>query len=134
MCKMGDIIVVNSYIGDDGEKVSRHSFVVLSDEGGTIAGLDYTMVASVISSFQSEEHRKKVLKREGNMELPIDSKKPDDFKYSSYVKADKAFYFNKKKLDYYVLGYLNNEYFDELLKLVLILAKKGKLKQIVENL
>ena len=54
MCKMGDIIVVNKYIGDDGKEIGKHSFVVINDEGGTISGLDYTMVSSAISSFKNE--------------------------------------------------------------------------------
>ena len=62
MCKMGDIIVVNKYIGDDGKEIGKHSFVVINDEGGTISGLDYTMVSSAISSFKNEQQRKKKVK------------------------------------------------------------------------
>ncbi len=134
MCKLGDIIVVNNYIGDDGKQLSQHSFVVVSDEKGTIAGLEYSMVASVISSFKSEKQRQKKLKYEENMELPLDSMNEKDFEKSSYVKADKAFYFNKDKLDYYVLATLKDEYLDELLKLILKLASEGKLNQIIDNL
>ncbi len=134
MCKMGDIIVVEEYIGDGNNLISKHSFVVINDECGTIAGLDYDLVTTVISSFNSEEHRMKKLKYEENMELPIDSMKERDFKKSSYIKADQAHYFKKEKLKYYVLGSLKEEYMDELLKLILKLAKEGKLKQIVENL
>lgn len=134
MCKMGDIIIVNKYIGDDGKKIGKHSFVVINDEGGTISGLDYTMVASAISSFKNEEHRKKKLKYQGNMELPIDAMSEANFRKSSYIKADKAFYFDKNKLDYYVFATLKDEYMDELLRLVLKLAKEGKLEQIIDNL
>lgn len=35
MCKVGDIILVNSY-KDNGKNLSRHSFVVISDEEGKI--------------------------------------------------------------------------------------------------
>ena len=134
MCKLGDIIVVNNYIGDDGQKISQHSFVVVSDKAGTIAGLDYNIVSAVISSFKSEEQRNKKLKYEENKELPIDAMKQKDFKKSSYIKADKAFYFNKEKLDYYVLAELKDEYLDELLELILKLASEGKLKQVISNL
>ena len=134
MCKLGDIIVVNNYIGDDGTQLSQHSFVVVNDEKGTIAGLEYSMVASVISSFKSEEQKQKKLKYEENMELPLDSMNKKVLKKPSYVKADKAFYFNKDKLDYYVLATLKDEYLDKLLKLILKLVSEGKLNQIIDNL
>lgn len=134
MCKLGDIIVVNNYIGDDGQEINKHSFVVVNDEGGTIAGIEYSMVTSVISSFKNEEQRRKKLAYEGNMELPIDAMNEKDFKKTSYIKADKAFYFNKDKLDYYVFATLKDEYLDELLKLILKLAKDGKLDQVISNL
>ena len=134
MCKLGDIIVVNKYIGDDGIEISRHPFVVVNDEGGTIAGIEYSIVAAVISSFKSEADRKRRLAYKGNTELPIDAMNNKNFRKSSYIKADKAFYFNKDRLDYYVLGTLKEEYLDELLKLILQLAKDGKLDQIIANL
>ena len=134
MCKLGDIIVVNNYIGDDGTRLNQHSFVVVNDEKGTIAGLEYSLVASVISSFKSEKQKQEKLKHEENIELPLDSMNEKNFRKSSYVKADKAFYFNKEKLDYYVLATLKDEYLDELLKLILKLASEGKLNQIIDNL
>ena len=57
-----------------------------------------------------------------------------NFKKLSYVKADKVFYFNKNKIDYYIIASLKDEYLDELLKLILKLASKGKLSQIIDNL
>ena len=134
MCKLGDIILVENYIGDDGKEINQHSFVVVSDEKGTIAGLDYSMVASVISSFKSEEQRQKKLKYEKNMELPLEAMNEKNFRKLSYIKADKAFYFNKNKLNYYVLATLKEEYLDKLLKLILKLASEGKLNQIIDNL
>ncbi len=134
MCKLGDIIIVKNYIGDDGETITQHSFVVISDEKGTISGLDYTMVASVISSFKSEDHRKRKLKFEENVELPLDAMNKKNFKKSSYVKANQAYYFNKKKLNYYVFASLKDEYLDDLLKIVLKLNSEGKLKIIMDNL
>lgn len=52
MCKFGDVIVVKEYIGDDGEKVKQHSFVVIADNQGTIKGLSYNLVTNVMSSFK----------------------------------------------------------------------------------
>ena len=134
MCKLGDIIVVNKYIGDDGNVINRHSFVVVGDEKGVISGLDYDMVASTISSFKGESHKKKKLKYKENMELPIDSMQEKKLKKDSYVKADQAHYFNKHKLDYYILGTLKEKYINNLLLLIAQLRLEGKTKQIIENL
>ena len=134
MCKLGDIIVVKDFIGDDGKKITQHSFVVINDKPDFIEGLNYDFVANVMSSFKNEEQRQKKLKYEENMELPVDAMKTKNLKKSSYIKADKAFYFNKDKLNYYVLATLKEEYLDELLKLILKLASEGKLNQIIDNL
>ena len=134
MCKLGDIIVVKNYIGEDGNPISKHSFVVVSDEKGTISSLDFDMVTTVISSFKDEEQRKKKLKYEENVEIPSDAIKEKKLKKPSYTKADQAFYFNKDKLDYYILASLKEDFIDELLKIIVKLAAEGKLKQIVDNL
>lgn len=134
MCKFGDIIVVNKYIGERGSIVNKHSFVVIDDEKGVISGLDYDMVAAAISSFKNNQHKLKKLKYKENMELPIDSMKQKNLKKYSYVKADQAHYFNKSKLDYYVLGTLKKKYIDKLLFLIAELRLEGKTKQIVQNL
>ena len=60
MCKVGDIIVVKNFVSQ-GVTLSRHSFVVLSTDQGKIQGLDYDLVCNVMSSFNSEEQRKKKL-------------------------------------------------------------------------
>jgi len=55
MCKIGDIIVIEKYIGEDGKMIHRHSFVVISDKEGYIEGLKYDLVTNVMSSFKNEE-------------------------------------------------------------------------------
>ena len=69
-----------------------------------------------------------------NMELPLEAMNEKNFRKLSYIKADKAFYFNKNKLNYYVLATLKEEYLDKLLTLILKLASEGKLNQIIDNL
>lgn len=133
MCKLGDIIVVNSYKREDGKEIGKHSFIVIDDESGTIAGLEYSFVASVISSFKFNNKKSKISYKE-NFELPINAIKNKELRKPSYVKADQAYYFNKEKLDYYVLGSLNDEYLFNLLKLILSLSFEGKLKILTENL
>ena len=63
MCKIGDIIVVRKYIGDDGKIINKqHSFIVIDDNSNQISGLKYDMVANVMSSFRDDKHKKKKLK------------------------------------------------------------------------
>lgn len=90
MCKLGDIIVINKYVGDDHKKISKHSFVVINDKPGFIEGFKYDMIVNVMSSFKSEEHRIKKLKFEENVEIlseQIISNIPKNNK-SGYIKAD----------------------------------------------
>lgn len=136
MCKVGDIIVVNSYIGDDGKKVGQHSFVVIDDNPDSIRGLEYTMVTTVISSFKNEEQRRKKLSYEGNIEILEFKKKGEtkQFAKPSYIKADKLFYFNKAKLDYYVFGRISDDLLDELIKIIITLSHDDKLTAVCENL
>ncbi len=136
MCKLGDIIVVNKYIAENGKEIGRHSFIVIDDNPDSIQGLEYTHVTTVISSFKDEEQRKNKLKYEGNIEIVEFEKngKTKVFKNPSYIKADKLFYFDKNKLDYYVFGRISDDLLDELMKLILLLEKENKLTIITDNL
>ncbi len=136
MCKLGDIIVVKNYIGDDGKKISQHSFVVINDKPDFIEGLNYDFVANVMSSFKSEEQRIKKLRFEENLEVVSNdmiSKLPKN-KKSGFIKADQLFYFDKKKSDYYVFGTISDELLDELILLLISLNEKGKLKHNINNI
>lgn len=136
MCKLGDIIVINKYIGDDGKEISKHSFIVVNDKPGFIEGLQYDLIANVMSSFKNDEQRMKKLKFEENVEIlskhiissiPINNK-------NGFVKADQLFYFDKNKIEYYVFGHIDEELLDELTMIIVSLSKKGALKQITSNL
>lgn len=136
MCKLGDIIVVNKYIGDDGKLINKHSFVVINDKPGFIEGLQYDLVTNVMSSFKSEEQRMKKLKFEENVEIvseQIISDIPTNNK-SGFIKADQLIYFDKKKIDYYVLGRISEELLDELAMIIVSLSKKGVLKNNTSNI
>lgn len=135
MCKLGDIIVVKEYIGDDGEKVGKHSFIVIDDNADYIQGLAYSHVTTVISSFKSEEQREKKLRYKENLEI-CEFEKDGTKKFSkpSYIKADKLFYFDKNKLDYYVFGRISDDLLDELVKLIIQLSNENKLTIVTDNL
>lgn len=135
MCKFGDIIVINNYVGDDGKQINKHSFVVINDEPGKIEGLHYNLVANVMSSFKSESHRQKKLKYEENLEITSqDIIANTSNGKNGYIKADQLFYFDKKTLDYYRLGRVDDDLLDELVQLVIKLTVEGKSKMNIDNL
>lgn len=136
LCKLGDIIVVDKYIGEDGKIINKHSFIVINDKPGFIEGLQYDLVANVMSSFKSEEQRTKKLRFEENVEIiseQVISNITTNSK-SGFVKADQLIYFDKKKIKYYVLGHISEELLDELMIIIVSLNIKGKLKTNTSNL
>ena len=136
MCKIGDIIVVKKYIGDDGEVIDKqHSFVVIDDNRDEVGGISYDLVANVMSSFKDEEHRKEKLSHKENLEIVSDNiiSNTKNGK-NGYIKADQLFYFDKSKLDYYVFASISNELFDELIRLIIELRLEGKVKMNIKNI
>ena len=96
MCRRGDIIRINSYISEDGMEMKRHSFIVIEDEGGTISGLSYDLVASVMSSIKDERHKQKKLKYIENILITQNDRSgnPENGK-EAFIKADQLYYFKK---------------------------------------
>ena len=136
MCKLGDIIVVDKYVGDDGKIIGKHSFVVINDKPGFIEGIRYDFVTNVMSSFKSEEQRAKKLKFEENIEIiskDIVSNLSINDK-NGFIKADQLIYFDKNRISYYVIGRISNNLFNDLLKIIKLLSEKGKLKANIANL
>lgn len=118
MCKPGDIILVKGY-QDSGKIIDQHSFVVLSDEGGQIQGLDYELICNVMSSFKNEEQRKKKLSYPGNFEITHnDSVVETGNSKDGFIKAEQFYYFNKEKTNFMVIGKVNEETFDRLLDFI----------------
>ena len=132
MCKIGDIIIINNYI-DNGINLSRHSFVVLDDEDGKIQGLSYDMVCNVMSSFKDGNHKNRKLNYPGN--FPISSNdthtNPNNGR-DGYIKADQLYYFNKEKIDFQVIGSMNKESLEKLIKFIEEL--EIDIKEIIDNL
>ena len=136
MCKLGDIIVVDEYVGDDEVIVSKHSFVVINDKPGFIEGLRYDLVTNVMSSFKNAEHKNRKLRFMENLEVISDDIVADKNKNgkSGFIKADQLIYFDKAKIKYYVLGHLDEKLLDELILLIIKLAECGKLVNNLNNL
>ncbi len=131
MCKVGDIIVVKNYISQ-GKVLNRHSFVVLNTEQGKIQGLDYDLVCNVMSSFHSEEQRKKKLAYPGNFEYSAsDENIQNGHGKAGYIKAEQFYYFDTSKTDFYVLGSVTPELFNALIQFIQQLTD---IEVIIDNL
>lgn len=132
MCKVGDIIIINNY-EDNGRILNKHSFVVLDDEDGEIQGLAYDMVCNVMSSFKDEEQKKRKLKYPGNFVVTSNDKKtnPDNGK-EGYIKAEQLYYFIKEKIDFQVIGSMNKESLEKLIRF--IEGLDIDIKEIIDNL
>lgn len=135
MCKIGDIIAVNNFIGDGKNNVGFHYFIVVEDEKGTISGFSFDIVSVVMSSFQSEEHKRKKLKYEANIEIDVTDGNVNGNKLKNgYIKADQLFYFDKHKTKYYVVGQVDGDVLIKLIEHINYLDKKGLLKENLLNL
>ena len=135
MCKLGDIIVVKNFKGEDGVQLPNHSFIVVDDTHDNIKGLDYDFVAPIMSSFRDKKHKSKILSYDVNKEI-TDNDIEGNFKLKkeSYVKTNKLYYFDKKKIEYFVLARVNDDYLDELMKIILSLGEEDRLSIITTNL
>ena len=118
MCCLGDIIIVDKYKHEE-KDVSKHSFVVIDDESGEIHGLPYDFVANVLSSFKGENQKKHKLSYPGNFAISHNDTvtNPHNNK-DGYIKADQLYYFNKDKISYTVIGSINVESFNRLMKYI----------------
>ncbi|NLL52278.1 MAG: hypothetical protein GX248_06190 [Peptococcaceae bacterium] len=132
MCNVGDIIVIENF-QHNGKKLGRHSFVVLSDDGGQIQGLDYDLICNIMSSFKDEKQKKKKLSFPGNFPIvPEDLETIEGNNKSGYIKAEQLYYFNKAKITFIVIGSLKEEIFNLLLQF--IEEELEEFEQIIDNL
>lgn len=130
MCRVGDIILIIKYIGEDGTRQRNHPFIVLNDSEGKIEGLPFDLTCSVMSSFKNEKHRKKKLSMKQNLEITVE----DGVKKDGFIKANQIHYFQKDKLDYIVVGSVTPELFTELMKLIEELFKDEEILVNTSNL
>lgn len=130
-CQVGDIIVVKHF-KTGGQTIGRHSFVVLSTDRGQIQGLDYDLVCNVMSSFHSEEHRKKKLGYPGNFEYPANQENvKGGHGKAGYIKAEQFFYFDSESLDYFVIGNVQPELLNLLFQYI---EQLDNIEHIIDNL
>lgn len=132
MCVIGDIILINNY-NDNGKVLDKHSFVVLSDEAGQIQGLDYNIICNVMSSFKDEIQRRKKLSYPGNFPITYnDTNVIDGNKKDGYIKAEQFYYFDKNKIDYILIGSMDEDAFNALIDFINNL--KVDISHIIDNL
>lgn len=131
MCQIGDIILVKEYISGDGVRLKQHPFIIIDDQGGELASIEaqYDFIGSVMSSFKSEQHRRKLLLHEENLEIKI----KDGVKKDGIIKADQFYFFKKDKIEYELIGRVTEELFEVLQELILLLNSHEKIKVIAVN-
>ena len=136
MCKLGDIIKVEKYIGDDGKEVGRHTFVVISEDEDTIEGYNFDFVGSPMSSIKSEAQRQKVEADERLMIIETNDQNgmPASKYKESFLKSNLLYYFKKEKIQYQLIGSLNIETYIRLQEQLSKLDEKGLLEQVLTNL
>lgn len=118
MCQIGDIIIINKY--KDGDNIiSKHSFVVIDDENGTIQSLPYDFVANALSSFKNPKQKNRKLSYPGNFAITSDNTitNPHNNK-DGYIKADQMYYFSKDKISYKVIGQMKQDVFNDLIDFI----------------
>ena len=113
--------------------MSQHSFVVLSTKGGTIQGLEYSIVCNVLSSFKNEKHKGQKLDNPGNFEIVhTDGSVVDGNNKDGYIKAEQIYYFSDDKTNYSVIGKLRPDVFEQLIRFITEL--NIPLELIIDNL
>ena len=130
MCKVGDIIIIEKFKNETGEDVARHPFIVISTKNGIIESMSFDMIGVLMSSIKNEEHRKKKLSYDVNIEL----KKEAGAKVDSYIKGNQLYCFQQDKIDYFKVGCVDIDVFLELREEIKKLAKQRKAVFITTNL
>lgn len=136
MCKVGDIIKIEKYIGDDGKEVGRHSFVVISEDEDVIQGYNFDFVGCPMSSIKSDAQREKVAADERLMIIKSNDQNgmPASNYEESFIKSNLFYYFQKNKIQYQLLGSLNIETYMKLMKQLEDLDEKGLVEIVTANL
>ena len=118
MCQVGDIIVIQK-CKDRGNILSRHSFVVIDDEEGRIEGISYDFIANVMSSFKTDDQRKRKLNYLGNFPIVFDDRIiENDNGLDGYIKTYQLYYFQKSNIEYQVIGSLKPDIFNLIIEFI----------------
>ena len=138
--KIGDIIVIKSYITPDNVEIGRHSFIVLHNEAGKIGGIDleleFDLVGAVMSSIKNEEHKKKIESYyPKDMIISFnDAQVTNGNQKDGFIKANQLYYFQRSKIEYTKIGYVNEATLKTLLELIELNDKNGDLTRNYNNI
>lgn len=135
MCQRGDIILIDHYISQE-SRVGRHPFIVLDDKNGEIKGVTFDFIGLAMSSFKDADQKERKLKYPGNFPIAVDDfTRNDKAPVDGYVKAEQFYYFDKSKINFKVIGKMDEDIFNLLLEYIQELAKQGvEFEQITDNL
>lgn len=141
---IGDVIVINSYISPDNVELSQHSFIVISNQAGKISGveinldleLEFDIVATVMSSIKSKEHKEKIKSYyPKNMIVEFtDAQIKNSNKLDGFIKVNQLYYFQRENIKYIKIGKLNKKTLNKLLNLIEINDNNGDLISNYNNL
>lgn len=113
---IGDIILIQSYLGDDLTLQSGHPFIVLSLESGAIQGMEFDVVCNAMSSLEGkgQGYIDNRLAKSSNLELQVH----DGVKKRSFVKTDVLHYFKIADLSFHKVGQLEQSILNFLFQLI----------------
>ncbi len=123
MCKIGDIILV--YNPKRFKKsIGMHSFVVLDDTQGKIKSMDFDFIGLIMSSMDTDEKYKKLMKYDANFPISLDEQDIESGgnRKRACIKAEQFYYFNKDSIKFKVLGALDKDIFNLLIEFINELA------------
>lgn len=134
---VGDVIVINKYITPDNIQMKQHSFVVLNNQFGTVAGVEigldlelkFDLVTTVMSSIKNEKHKNKIeayYPKDMIVEFN-DAQISNGNRKDGFIKANQLYYFQRDNIDYFRIGKLNESTLDKLLQLVELNEQNGDL-------
>lgn len=132
MCEVGDIIVIEKYKDGD-QELTKHSFVVIQNEGGCIRGLNFDIIALVMSSFKDEKQKQRKLQYDNFPIVPSDEDLTQGNAREGYVKADQFYYFRTDSLEYQVIGKIKEDILSLLFEFINTELKENP-KLIIDNL
>lgn len=141
---IGDIIVISNYITPDNIEIGQHSFVVLHNKAGKIAGieidldleLEFDLVGAVMSSIKNEEHRKKIESYyPKDMIITFnDAQVTNGNQKDGFIKANQLHYFQRNKIKYMKIGKVTQSTLNKLLTLIELNDKNGDLTKNFNNI
>ena len=117
MCKIGDIILIEKY-KSNGKKVGKHPFIIIENNGGTVQGIDFNFIAWAMSSFKNERQKNAKMAYIGNFPTAPDDMTyiEDKYKKKGYVKVDQLYFFNTDKINYRVIGHMDEDVLFQIIK------------------